>query len=195
MISALLRSRATRASCSSAFRVSGTTTRFCPPWAECQASDTRAAAAPPARAASTKSWPSCVSPLMAMNRALKPISRESMEIDAMGPSSSPSARPPVAAMISATVHRGDKSEAFQGLRDHFMVGEVVLGGADDLIILVPLARNEQHVALGQLHDRTLDRLAAVGDLPRLGGLLKDLGADRGRIFGARVVVRYRDAVG
>ena len=36
--------------------------------------------------------------------------------------------------------------SFERLRDHFVVGEVVLGRADDLIVLVALAGDQQHIA-------------------------------------------------
>src|SRR6266481_62680 len=63
--------------------------------------------------------------------------------------------------------------------------------ADDLIILVTLAGDEDQIVLASLGDRVMDRLAAVGDLlVRLAGLLNSdfsIGEYLIGIFAARVI--------
>ena len=65
---------------------------------------------------------------------------------------------------------------------------MVLGGAHDLVILVPLAGDQQHVARLQCLDRRGDGRLAVADLPRARRRGEDFGADRGGVLGARIVV-------
>ena len=70
--------------------------------------------------------------------------------------------------------------------------------ADDLAGLVALAGDQQHVAGLKRRDGAADRLAAVADLADVRArrrAVEDGGADRRRIFAARIVVGDDDAVG
>src|SRR5690606_4829502 len=167
---------------------SGTTIRRSPPFAAKCASETSAATAPASQAALTKSWPSNCSPLMATNSASGPSSRESIDTDDTGPSSSPSGRPPVAATISDTVHSGHKTQFFQRLRHDFMVGKMVPGGADDLIVLMALAGNQHDVARPHFLGGSGNRLAAVADFLGTADGGEDFGTDCRRVLRPRIVV-------
>ena len=78
------------------------------------------------------------------------------------------------------------------------VVEVALLGADDLVGLVPLPGDHDHVVRRGVGDGAADRLGAVGDDGRgvgVGEAGADLGEDGVGVFGARVVVREDHAVG
>ena len=67
--------------------------------------------------------------------------------------------------------------------------------ADDLARFMALAGHDQNIARAKLADGGADRLGAVADLARAGRACQDLGADRGGILGARIVVRDDHHVG
>ncbi len=57
-----------------------------------------------------------------------------------------------------------------------------------------LARDQERIAGQERIDPAQDRLGAVGDLGRLGAALHHRGADRGGVFGPRVVVGHDDHI-
>src|SRR5215208_1218477 len=78
----------------------------------------------------------------------------------------------------------------QRLARNLAVVEVSPLGADDLVVLVPLARDDDDVAPARLGDGAADGLAAVVDLkvrpPRRAQALLHVAQDGLRVFGAGV---------
>ena len=75
-----------------------------------------------------------------------------------------------------------------------MVAERQGAISNDLARLVALARDQQHIALLQMIDRRPNGFGAIADLLRTGTGGENSGADRRRIFAARIVVGDDDAV-
>ena len=81
-------------------------------------------------------------------------------------------------------------------RDRLVIGERQRPVADDLAGFVALAGDQQHVARLQARDRRRGSPRARSPIStRAGRGGQDRGADRGRIFAARIVVGDDDAVG
>src|SRR6185437_5909360 len=76
-----------------------------------------------------------------------------------------------------------------------MIGKRQHPVADNLAGFVAFAGDQQHVTALERRDAGADRLGTVGYLGSAGRNGKNGGADRGRIFAARIVVGDDDAVG
>src|SRR5436309_15148910 len=74
--------------------------------------------------------------------------------------------------------------------DRLMVAERQHLLADDLASFMALARDQQRVARADLADRRRDRFAPIANLDRAGSGGENRGANRGRIFAARIVVGH-----
>src|SRR5439155_391462 len=123
----------------------------------------------------------------ATNRSPGSIERVSMETP-VAANGLPTSLPPVAAAISSEVQSGSAMDQLQRLGGLADVVEGMHGGADDLALLVALAGHHQDVALAQHRSRGADRLAAVADLACALRPRQHLGADRGGLLGAGIVV-------
>src|SRR5687768_15041785 len=92
------------------------------------------------------------------------MARESMAAPAHSfPGSPKTIRPPVARAISSAVRRA--KTLLQSLVDLFEIGERKLAVADDLLALVPLARDQHGPAGLGREDRIADGFAAVRHHP------------------------------
>src|SRR6266567_259270 len=157
--------RRARASRPSAARVSSTSKKGRPATGGVPRRTT-AAVAPPAPACPRKSWASYFSPLRATKRVPGVRCLVSVEM-ALNVSFAGAGTPRAAATSSLVQVRPAVSPSSHSVpsqaADHVPLVERLLDGADDLIGLVPLAREQDGVALARQLERLADRGAAIHD--------------------------------
>src|SRR5580658_6936652 len=104
----------------------------------------------------------------------------------------PARRPPVASTIWSDVQSGSAMDVLQAERRPGL-GDIVEGMDDlahDLILLVALAGDHQHIAGLEHRGGGADRRATISDLAEHGGPGANLRPDGRRRLGARIVVGH-----
>src|SRR5688500_17027895 len=167
MTCALLRFRAETPSRISAARGSSTMSSAPALRISCVGRETMATPAPDLSARAAKSWPSRLSPLIATKMSPSASDRLSIETPPNAPGGLPSCLPPVARVTSSAV----QSSVMRPLADcgshHLLVAEGSDLRADGLPGFMPLAGDEQNIALLQRPDGLVNGLLPVADFDAL----------------------------